>query len=208
MAAEGGPNWDRGAALYGLQEGLERPALGALAAMLARRPWDGPLLDVATGTGAMLEALAALPGPPPGAVGVDASTPMLARVGALPPGWRVIEADARELPFEDGEFTAATAAYLLHTLDCGDRASVLAEARRVLRRGGRLGLVTVAEPRGILGRPLLGPLSRLAARSHGALVGLRALDPREELRAAGFDLLAARRVSRGYPSLCVVAERR
>jgi len=35
--------------------------------------------------------------------------------------------------------------------------------------------------------------------------GLRALDPRESLREAGFVLMRARWSLRGYPSLCVLA---
>ena len=201
-------SWDRWAALYRLQESLEKPALRALAEMLAAHGLEGPLLDVATGTGAMLEALTGVAHPPPRAVGIDASPRMLARVGRLPSGWRVVEGDARGLPFGDAEFSAATAAYLLHTLDRRDAAAVLAEIRRVLVPGGRLGVITVAPPSGVLGGLLRSPLSRLGERSSGALAGLRPLDPRPALVAAGFASLAGRRITRGYPSFCVVAERR
>jgi len=203
-----GRSWDRRAALYGLQESLERPALRALATMLATRGWDGPLLDVATGTGAMLDALAALAHPPARAVGIDVSLRMLARVGRLPGQWAVAEADARALPFDGAEFTTATAAYLLHTLGGDDRAAVLSEIRRVLAPGGRLATITVAPPASSIGGLLRAPLSRLAERSSGPLAGLRPLDPRPDLAAAGFAPLAGRRITRGYPSLCVVSERR
>lgn len=62
-------------------------------------------------------------------VGVDASTTML----ASHPGPRVL-ADARRLPFASGSFDAAVAANMLYHFD--DPTVVLAEARRVIRRGG------------------------------------------------------------------------
>lgn len=203
------PTWDRWAGLYGAQEVLERVALDALAELLARYgPARGPLLDVATGRGAMLRALARSASPPSRAIGIDASPRMLAGVGALPPGWSVVEADASRLPFADGEFTTATAAYLLHTLDLPDRLSVLTELQRVLAPGCLIGVITIAPPATGATRPLLRALSAAADRSGGALVGLRSLDPRAELEAAGFDPLAGRITTRGYPSMSVVASRR
>jgi ubiquinone/menaquinone biosynthesis C-methylase UbiE len=195
--------WDEGVArLYDLQRRLERAALRAALDLTAPGPGDA-LLDVGTGTGALLAELAARPGAPRSVVGTDASAAMLARVGPLPEGWRVARGDAARLPLADGAVDVATAAYLLHVLDPGARAAALAELRRVLRPGGRLACVT----------PLLPGLARaagdaLATRLPRALGGLRSLDPRAELAAAGFALLRARTVRRGYPSLCVLALRR
>jgi ubiquinone/menaquinone biosynthesis C-methylase UbiE len=132
---------------------------------------------------------------------------MLARAPSLPPGWRLVEADARALPFPEASFDVVTAAYLLHFLDGGDRRRVIEETRRVLAPGGRVGVVTVAPPAGPLATLVSRPVRALARRSSGALAGLRPLDPREELSAAGLRPLRARRVRAGYPSLCVVAER-
>lgn len=164
------------------------------------------LLDVATGTGGLLRRLADRPVRPAEAVGVDASRAMLARARPLPGGWDLAEADARSLPFEDASFDVVTAAYLLHTLDPPARGAVLTECRRVLRPDGRLVTVTVSQPRSRVGAWLAGPIISLARRSSGTLAGLRPLDPRPEIEAAGFTVERAVAVRGfGYPSLCVLA---
>ena len=85
--------------------------------------------------------------------------------------------------------------------------AILAELHRVLRAGGRLGVVTVAPPRSQLGAALSWPVREAARRSRGALAGLRPLDPVPDLVGAGFRVTSQRRVDRGYPSLCVAAVR-
>ena len=59
---------------------------------------------------------------------------MLARAAAK--GLRTVEADAQRLPFDDQSFDAATMISMLHHVE--DRSAALAEARRILRPGGRL----------------------------------------------------------------------
>lgn len=199
--------WDGAARFYDRQRFLERRALRSLAEMLANAgAGGGPLLDVGTGTGAMLAAIAASSNPPLLALGVDPSPAMLSRVGSLPACWRVERADGRALPFEAGEFATVTAAYLLHVLEPDDRRAVLTEIRRILRPGGLLGTVTIAAWGGLAAG--IAPASVLAERSSGAFAGMRVLDPRPDLEAAGLEPIAARTVTRGYPSLCVVSTRR
>lgn len=166
------------------------------------------LLDLGTGTGQLLRTLAGGTPRPRVAIGLDSSPAMLARAATrpLPPGWRVERGEAENPAFADRSFDVVTAAFLLHLLDRPTRARAIAESRRVLRPGGRLGVITVAPARTRAGTWLAAPLHRLAARSSGALAGLRALDPRDELTRGGFEVLESRRVRRGYPSLCVVAE--
>lgn len=164
------------------------------------------LLDLGTGTGAVLRELGTHADQPARAVGIDSSVAMLARAErALAPTIELVHADATALPFADSEFDAATCAYLLHLLDPPARADVLREVVRVLSPGGRLGVVTVAPAVGRLARALSWPVLAGARRSNDALGGLRPLDPRNELRAAGFRIGAARRMAFGYPSLCVLA---
>ena len=197
--------WDRVARLYDLQLRLERPALDRAVA-LAGVAADERLLDVATGTGGLLHRLADRPVRPTSVVGVDVSSAMLARARPLPDGWELVKADARGLPFEDATFDVVTAAYLFHTLDKQARGDILAECRRVLRGDGRLVTVTVSRPRSRVGARLAGPIIWLARRSSGALAGLRPLDPRSEIEAAGFTVERAAAVGgAGYPSLCVLA---
>lgn len=165
------------------------------------------VLDIATGTGALLGELARAPARPRSVVGVDLSSAMLSRVPALPRGWKLVRGDANALPFPDAGFDVVTASYLLHLLDSAQRASVIGEVRRVLAPGGRFGSITIAPPRGAFSRILSAPIRALAERSSGAMAGLRPLDPRRELEQTGLDPVSARRVTLGYPALCVVCER-
>ncbi len=198
--------WSRLSPLYVLQLPLEREALRVLASMLDLDR-SSRLLDVATGTGAMLSAAARVGAPPRQATGLDSSPEMLARVPPLPVDWQLICANAAVMPFPDGSFDRVSVAYLLHLLDAGARETVLAESRRVLAPGGLLGAVTIAPPAGTPARLLRAPIEALASTSRGALAGLRSLDPRPDLERAGLIPLRARRTRRGYPSLCVVAAR-
>lgn len=189
--------WNSGviAWLYDRQLVLERSAILAALELAALRETDR-LLDVATGTGALLRELRGLPQRPKEAVGLDSSRAMLARVPHLPSRWRLVHADARAIPFPDERFDVVMAIHLLHLLDATARAAVLSEARRVLRPGGRMVAVTV-HPRMVL-------LRRLLARTPRRL-GLRPLDPRPELAGCGLTVRAARHTAGGYPSLCVEA---
>lgn len=197
-------NWSRLAGVYDLQLPLERVALRAAVDLANPAPADR-VLDLATGTGGFLRELAARPPTPVEAVGIDASASMLRRVPALPEGWRLIPAPAERVPLADQSFDLVVAAFLLHLLEPARRREVLREARRLMRPGGRLVVVTPAPPRSPALRILAAPLLALARRSSGALAGLRTLDPTSELAEAGFAVGAARRTGRGYPSLVVLA---
>ena len=117
------------------------------AALLAALP-TGPLLDIGCGTGWWLRRLA-----DDGRTelqGVDVQPERVERAAGAVPEARVSAADARELPFRDGEFSAVTMLLLLSSLR--DREAILAaraEAMRVLRPGGVLLVwdVRVANPR-------------------------------------------------------------
>lgn len=199
-------DWGRAATLYDWQLPLERPALAAAVA-LAEPHRDDDLLDVGTGTGALLRELARRPDRPRKVIGVDASAAMLERVPALPEGWTVETADARRLPFADGAFAVVTAVYLLHVVDAATRRGIIGECRRVLRPGGRLVTVTPALPRTRVARMLYAPLAAVAGSAVGPAAGFRPLDPRAELEEATFTIAATTYVGRGYPSLCVLARR-
>jgi SAM-dependent methyltransferase len=90
------------------------------------------LLDVACGPGFITAALA---GSGVTVVGADLSTEMLKVARQLNPGARFEQADAEDLPFPDESFDAVSCNFgLLHF---SDPPSAIAEAARVLRRGGR-----------------------------------------------------------------------
>ncbi len=199
-------DWSRVAAFYDWQLPLERPALAAAVALADLRA-DDDLLDVGTGTGALLRELARRADRPRTAIGVDLSAGMLARVPALPQGWVVETADVRRLRFADGAFSVVTAAYLLHVVDAAARREIIGECRRVLRAGSRLVTVTPTTPRTRVARTLYAPLAAAARSSVGPAAGFRPFDPRPGLEHAMFTIAAATVVRRGYPSLCVLAIR-
>jgi SAM-dependent methyltransferase len=103
-----------------------RPLREALEGAPGRR-----LADIGGGTGNYALALKREGWEP---VVVDRSAEMLARAAAK--GLEVVEADAQQLPFENESFDAAMMISMLHHVE--DRGGALAEARRILRPGGRL----------------------------------------------------------------------
>jgi len=93
------------------------------------------LLDVGTGPGTLLgDALAR------GAhvTAVDVAPAMVVAAQTRHPGIDVRVADAHRLPFPDASFDAVTIGFCLH--HTADSTTVLHEAQRVLRPGGRLAL--------------------------------------------------------------------
>lgn len=114
----------------------------------------GSILDVATGTGDL--AMAVMKRCPPGArmTGVDFTRTMLERArekfGAGAYLW--VEGDGTRLPFPDGRFDACCIAFGLRNME--DKPAALREMRRVLRPGGRLGVLEFYEPPNPLFRSL------------------------------------------------------
>jgi SAM-dependent methyltransferase len=90
-------------------------------------------LDLGCGTGATLTALA--PRFRRG-VGMDLSTGMLRQAGPGPGNAALVRGDVSRLPFADGSFDLVFSVTLLHHLEDGALAAVMAEAKRVLRPGG------------------------------------------------------------------------
>ncbi|HLF00029.1 MAG TPA: class I SAM-dependent methyltransferase [Gaiellaceae bacterium] len=200
--------WDRVARLYDLQLWLERPAL-RVAVVLAGPRSDDSVLDIGTGTGALLRELVASGARPEKVVGVDASTRMLerARSAKLPGEWRLEQADARKLPFADESFSLVFASYVLNVLSDEDGTAVLREVHRVLAPGGRLVVVSPVAPSWWLARPYRRLAELLPRLLPWLCVGIRLLDPEPLIRASGLQPEERLYVSRGYPSVCVLAVR-
>ena len=117
-------------------------------------------------------------------------------------------ADARAVDLPDATADLVTIGYLLHLLSPVDGAAVLAEARRLLRPGGRLVVVVHGSPGGMAGvvyRAGWRALSRLLPR---AVVGGGPLaDLAPKVAAAGLVVEASRRVPGVYWSQVVRARR-
>jgi SAM-dependent methyltransferase len=110
--------------------------------LLEALPWDraGRVLDVGTGTGALIPEIRTL-APAARVIGVDPSLGMLARaIGVRAP---LAAMDAVALGVRARTFDVAVLAFVLFHVP--DPASALAEVRRVLRRGGTVGMTTWAE---------------------------------------------------------------
>jgi demethylmenaquinone methyltransferase / 2-methoxy-6-polyprenyl-1,4-benzoquinol methylase len=108
------------------------------------RPGDR-VLDVCCGTGDLALAAARAGGR---VVGLDFSTPMLERAHRKSSEIDWVEGDALALPFADGSFDAVTIGFGLRNLPDVERG--LAELRRVLRPGGRLAILEITRPTGVL----------------------------------------------------------
>jgi demethylmenaquinone methyltransferase / 2-methoxy-6-polyprenyl-1,4-benzoquinol methylase len=111
----------------------------------AVRPGDS-VLDACCGTGDL--AVAAWKAGAGKVVGLDFSEPMLERARRKAPELEWIQGDVLALPFEDGSFDAAVVGFGVRNVE--DLEAGLRELRRVLRPGGRLGILEITTPRGVL----------------------------------------------------------
>ena len=80
--------------------------------------------------------------------GLDFSERMLERARTKSSEVEWVQGDALALPFADGSFEGATVGFGARNLD--DLEAGLRELRRVLRPGGRLGILEITRPRGLL----------------------------------------------------------
>jgi ubiquinone/menaquinone biosynthesis C-methylase UbiE len=92
---------------------------------------DKRVLDIGAGTGAASRSLLAVGAVP---CAVDESDAMLRTAREVVPGVPAVAGDALALPFADATWDAAVSAFCINHLT--DPARLLAEAGRVLRRGG------------------------------------------------------------------------
>jgi ubiquinone/menaquinone biosynthesis C-methylase UbiE len=101
----------------------------------------GAVLDLCTGTGAVLPALVRQVGPSGLVIGLDFSMGMLEKAakkvrkaGAL--NCFLVMANAAHIPFGNGSFDAVTCSHAFYELQGSVRDQALAEIERVLRPGG------------------------------------------------------------------------
>jgi demethylmenaquinone methyltransferase/2-methoxy-6-polyprenyl-1,4-benzoquinol methylase len=175
--------------------GLDRRWRRAAAEVVVR---DGDrVLDACCGTGDL--ALAAREAGAGSVTGLDFSPRMLERARAKSPEIEWVQGDLLALQFADASFDAATVGFGARNLEDLERG--VAELRRVLRPGGRLAILEITQPRGLLAPfyklwfdrlvPLLGKLLPGGSAYTYLPASVRRFPAPEELgellRAAGFD---------------------
>jgi demethylmenaquinone methyltransferase/2-methoxy-6-polyprenyl-1,4-benzoquinol methylase len=103
------------------------------------------VLDACCGTGDLAVAGARRGGQ---VTGLDFSERMLERARSKAPELEWIRGDVLAMPFGDGSFDAVTVGFGVRNVD--DLQGALVELRRVLRAGGRLGILEITRPCGLL----------------------------------------------------------
>jgi demethylmenaquinone methyltransferase/2-methoxy-6-polyprenyl-1,4-benzoquinol methylase len=186
-----------------------------LTAAAAVRPGD-EVLDACCGTGDLAIACARAGGR---VTGLDFSEGMLERARRKAPELQWVSGDLLALPFADASFDAATVGFGVRNVDDLQRA--LAELSRVLRPDGRLGILEITRPRGLLAPfyrfwfdgvvPLLGKLLPGGAAYTYLPASVRRFPGPQELAAliaaAGFEDVRYRTFAGGIVALHTAASR-
>ncbi len=123
----------------GLDQAWRRLAVEAVV-----QPGDR-VLDACCGTGDLALAAQREGGH---VTGLDFSAPMLDRARRKSEAVTWVQGDMLSLPFDAGAFDAATVGFGVRNVD--DLEQGLRELRRVLRPGGRLAILEITQPRGVL----------------------------------------------------------
>jgi demethylmenaquinone methyltransferase / 2-methoxy-6-polyprenyl-1,4-benzoquinol methylase len=206
--------FDRIAPLYDLMNhlmtaGLDRRWRRLTAEAVVRR--GDRVLDACCGTGDL--AVAATRAGAASVVGLDFSPRMLERARRKHARVEWVEGDALALPFDDASFDAATVGFGVRNL--ADLPRGLTELRRVLVPGGRLAVLEITTPRGVLAPffrlwfdhvvPLLGRVFRGGGAYSYLPASVRRFPGPEDLAAlmgdAGFDEVRYRLLAGGIVAL-------
>jgi len=168
------------------------------------------VLDSCCGTGDLALACVRTGGQ---VTGLDFSERMLGRAREKSSEVDWVRGDALALPFEDSSFDSATVGFGVRNL--ADLEAGLRELRRVLRPGGRLGILEITRPRGVLAPfyrlwfdgvvPALGRVLPGGSAYTYLPASVRRFPGPEDLaallRAAGFEDVRYRRFAGGIVAL-------
>ncbi len=176
-------------------------------AKLAASPGE-VLLEIGFGTGQTLVELAAAVGPSGRLLGVDLSSGMATRTAArlaaqdLPAPVHLIRGDAEHLPLQRHMVDAIFMSFTLELFDTPAIPRVLAECRRVLRQGGRIGVVSLSKdaPPG-----MALDVFQWTHRHFPHLLDCRPIYPRRMLEAAGFTIVSSTQERMWVPVEIVIA---
>ncbi|UCC13736.1 MAG: methyltransferase domain-containing protein [Gammaproteobacteria bacterium] len=163
------------------------------------------VVDVATGTGALLEKLLTVF---PGAtgVGVDLTAAMLRkaadRLARFDARCALVRGDARRLPIPSESSDLVTNAYMFDLLPETEFSTVLQELGRVLVPGGHLALINMTTPE----RPVERIWERIYQLYPALLGGCRGVSLEKYLASGRFRVLRRARVSQfAFPSEIILA---
>lgn len=158
------------------EEPLRRSGLEMLRAAAGER-----ILELGPGTGHCLAELARAVGPRGRAYGVDLAEKMLMQ--ARQAQAELVCGDAVRLPFLSATMDAVFMSFTLELFDTPEIPKVLAECRRVLRRGGRIVVVAMSKSKE---RRLAVQVYEWAHRHFPNFVDCRPIYARRAVEAAGF----------------------
>lgn len=199
-------DWQHSLLTAGTDERGRRLVVGATV-----RPGDR-VLDAGAGTGSTALLAARAAGPRGDVTLLDLSTEMLAEARCKAAGaglaarTRFRNGDILRLPYTDGSFDAVLSTCSLCPLFDPVRGAL--ELYRVLRPGGRIGVVHSTSPRNPAVHWLAERIEDVAWRFPGVSMGCRVVSVLPALRKAGAMLLFERRIGVPlYPFLVFVAEK-
>jgi len=212
-AAEVRSMFDRIAPAYDVMNRLMTVGLDRrwrrLAARAVVRPGDR-VLDACCGTGDLAIAAERAGGR---VTGLDFSPRMLERARRKRPSVPWVEGDLLALPFDDGGFESATVGFGVRNV--ADLEQALRELRRVLVSEGRVAILEITQPRGLLAPfyclwfdrlvPLLGRLLRGGSAYTYLPASVRRFPGPDELaelmRRSGFEHVRYRLLAGGIVAL-------
>lgn len=202
--------YDKISAVYDLlAERSEGPVRQAGVDKLGLRPAER-VLEIGYGTGHSLVELARAVGPEGKVFGIDLSDRMRARAQerlekeGLSARVELTTGDAARLPYSDGSVDAVFMSFTLELFDTPEIPRVLAECKRVLRPGGRIGVVAITKEGG---EGLAVEAYEWTHRHFPNLLDCRPIFARRELEDAGFSIRDAAITNMWVPVEIVVGEK-